>query len=59
MVTVGTRNVSAWSVAALGSGSEPIVLTRISKLPSLRIGEGTDIVGSKSLGIDSEISPYL
>lgn len=59
MVTVGTRKVSAWNVAALGSDPKPRVLTRISKLPFFRMGDGTEIVGSRSLGIDAEISPYL
>jgi hypothetical protein len=57
MVTFGTRNDSADRAALDVSGSEPIELTRISRLPFFRIGERTAMVGRRSFGIDSETSP--
>lgn len=59
MVTFGTRKDSADSVAPDVSGSEPIELTRISRLPFFKIGERMVMVGRRSFGIDSETSPYL
>lgn len=59
MVTFGTRNASADSVVPDVSGSEPIELTRISRLPFFNMGERIVIVGRRSLGMDSETSPYL
>jgi hypothetical protein len=59
MVTVGTRKVSAVRVVPAKSVSEPSVLTKISKLPCFRMGDGIAIVGSRSFEIDSETSPYL
>lgn len=59
MVTFGTRNASADSVVPEVSCSEPIELTRISRLPFFRIGEQIAMVGRRSLGMDSETSPYL
>jgi hypothetical protein len=59
IVTVGTRNVSAVNVVVDGMDSAPKLDTRISRLPFLRTWDGTVMVGRRSLGIDSEVSPYL